>query len=63
MRVRYLSGNLAGQVDDLPQPEAENAVATGFAEAAPEDAPAPASFEPDTAIDEPEAPKPARRKK
>ena len=35
MRVRILSGNLAGQVVDLPQHEAEADIAAGFAELAP----------------------------
>jgi hypothetical protein len=36
MRVRILSGNAAGGEQDLPQIEAEAAIATGYAEAAPE---------------------------
>jgi hypothetical protein len=36
MRVRYLSGHLAGCEQDLPQVEAEVAIATGYAELAPE---------------------------
>jgi hypothetical protein len=32
MKVRILSGNQKGAVKDLPQIEAENALATGFAE-------------------------------
>jgi hypothetical protein len=36
MRVRILSGNLAGCEQDLPQIEAEVAIATGYAELAPE---------------------------
>lgn len=33
MRVRILSGNAAGCEQDLPQIEAETAIATGYAEA------------------------------
>lgn len=40
MRVRFLSGNLAGCEQDLPRVEAEVAIATGYAEAAPEPPPA-----------------------
>lgn len=36
MRVRIVSGNSSGQIVDLPQAEAEAALATGFAERAPE---------------------------
>ena len=32
MKVRILSGNESGAVKDLPQIEAENAIATGYAE-------------------------------
>lgn len=34
MKVRILSGNLAGQVMDLPRVEAEVALSTGYGEAA-----------------------------
>jgi hypothetical protein len=36
MRVRILSGHLAGCEQDLPQVDAEVAIATGYAELAPE---------------------------
>jgi hypothetical protein len=36
MRVRILSGHRAGCEQDLPQVEAEVAIATGYAELAPE---------------------------
>lgn len=51
--VRYLSGNRAGQAEEVPQVEAENLKATGFgeyidaperaSEPAPEAPPAPAA--------------------
>lgn len=37
MKVRILSGNLAGTIQDLPQLDAEVAIQTGYAEAVPED--------------------------
>jgi hypothetical protein len=57
MRVRYLSGNLAGEIGELADHEARNAIDTGFAEAVPEEA-APAAVAPES---EPEvvAPEPA----
>jgi hypothetical protein len=49
MRVRILSGHLAGCEQDLPQVEAEVAIATGYAELAPE----PRAVEPATVEDAP----------
>jgi hypothetical protein len=37
MKVRIISGNLAGTVQDLPQPDADWAIASGFAERVVED--------------------------
>lgn len=34
-RVKYVSGNQAGQIAELPRVEAETAIGTGFAVAAP----------------------------
>jgi len=75
-RIRYLSGNAAGMIATLEDTEAENAIATGFAELAPEEpaaaepeAPAPMSSESEPEAleeptgDEPEEPKAASRKK
>jgi hypothetical protein len=40
VKVKIVSGNQAGQVHDLPQVDAESAIATGYAVAAPaEEAP------------------------
>jgi hypothetical protein len=41
MRVKILSGNQAGTIEDVSASEAENLIATGFAEAVPEPAPEP----------------------
>lgn len=49
MKVRILSGNDAGSIKELPQVEAENAIATGFGESAEEPIPLPP---------EPDLPKP-----
>lgn len=55
MKVRIRSGNNAGQVVDLPGTEAENAIATGYAEACLEEAPAPAAAAAEPAEEEPAA--------
>jgi len=39
MRVLILSGNQAGSIVDLPRPEAEAALSTGYAALAPEPGP------------------------
>lgn len=49
MRVRFLSGNLAGCEQDLPQVDAEVAIATGYAEAASEPPPSDPVIEAPTA--------------
>ncbi|HMH81782.1 MAG TPA: hypothetical protein VK531_02855 [Gemmatimonadales bacterium] len=51
-RIQYLSGNAAGQLADVPDTEAENLIASGFAQ----DAPAP-GFAPSPA---PAVPEPTR---
>ena len=45
MRVRILSGHLAGEIVELPQHEAEADLASGFAERAPEFATTPGEVE------------------
>lgn len=39
MKVRILSGNQTGAVVDMPRPEAESNIATGYAEAVIEETP------------------------
>jgi hypothetical protein len=69
MRVKILSGNQAGTIDDVSASEAENLIATGFAEAVPEPAPEPeAEPEPEPEPDaesepEPDSEVPARKNK
>lgn len=58
MKVRIRSGSQSGAVVELSQPEAESAIATGYAEAYV-DPPAP---EPDSEQEKPEAPEPRRRR-
>jgi hypothetical protein len=63
MRVRILSGHRAGCEQDLPQVEAEVAIATGYAELAPEspaveDAPAPDPPSVDPSTEDPPTPDP-----
>jgi hypothetical protein len=55
MRVRILSGHRAGCEQDLPQVEAEVAIATGYAELAPEPRVEPATVEDAPAEDPPPA--------
>lgn len=46
MRIRILSGNQMGCVQDFPQIEGEVLVATGFGELAPEDPPSGVAVDP-----------------
>jgi hypothetical protein len=57
MRVRILSGHRAGCEQDLPQVEAEVAIATGYAELAP-DAPTEDPPPADPSTEDPPTPDP-----
>lgn len=69
MQVRYLSGNLAGRVVEMPQTEAEVAISSGFAEVVREAVPAAAvspleaTVKPTAVAQEENAPKPTRRRR
>lgn len=61
MRVKILSGNAAGGIQDVPPVEAEVLIATGFAELVADD-PAAAAASPEPAPNTPApAPKTSRR--
>lgn len=53
VKVRILSGSQAGAVVDLSAGEAENAVATGYAESYSEPEPTPAPSEPEQVPEQP----------